>query len=297
MISIKVPLTIIIPAFNEELGIKNTLEKLISYSKKNHRVWNIIVVNDGSTDQTKQICEKNENITLINHPYNKGYGASLKTGIRTAKTKWIAFFDADGQHKPEDLELMHNNIGNYDMFIGRRGKDSHQEWIRKPGKWILSKVANFITGRKIPDLNSGLRIIKREIVINLLHLFPDGFSFSTTSTIAFMNMGFNVGYYPIKVNKRVGKSTVKQLKHGSNTLLLILRLIVLFNPLKVFVPVSLILFILGITYELLFGILLMPQGIKLIPSAFFLLITGILIFFFGLVVDQVSELRKHMYIK
>ena len=288
MISIKVPLTIIIPAFNEELGIKNTLEKLISYSKKNHRVWNIIVVNDGSTDQTKQICEKNENITLINHPYNKGYGASLKTGIRTAKTKWIAFFDADGQHKPEDLELMHNNIGNYDMFIGRRGKDSHQEWIRKPGKWILSKVANFITGRKIPDLNSGLRIIKREIVINLLHLFPDGFSFSTTSTIAFMNMGFNVGYYPIKVNKRVGKSTVKQLKHGSNTLLLILRLIVLFNPLKVFVPVSLILFILGITYELLFGILLMPQGIKLIPSAFFLLITGILIFFFGLVVDQVS---------
>ena len=285
-------LTVIIPAYNEEQGIKSTLQYLILTAKKHN--WRIIVVNDGSNDKTQAQVENTHEITLINHPYNKGYGASLKTGIKTAETDLIAFYDADGQHNPNDIENLLINIGDYDMIIGERGKDSHQDWMRKPGKWMLSKVANFLSGRKIPDLNSGLRIIKRDAVTRLLHLFPDGFSFSTTSTIAFMNMGYNVVYHPIKVNKRVGKSSVKQLKHGSNTLLLILRLIVLFNPLKVFIPISLILFFGGIIYEIIYGWILMPSGtIKLIPTAFFILLTSILIFFFGLVVDQISEMRKH----
>ena len=179
------------------------------------------------------------------------------------------------------------------MIIGKRGKDSHQEWIRKPGKWVLGKVANFLTGRKIPDLNSGLRVIRRGIILRMLHLFPDGFSFSTTSSVAFMNMGYNTDYYPIKVNKRVGKSSVRQLKHGSSTIMLILRLIVLFNPLKVFLPMSFILVTVGLIYEILYGIILIP-GISLIGGALLLILAGILIFFFGLVVDQVSEMRKHL---
>lgn len=292
-------MTIIIGAYNEEEGIKDTLKNLVPIAKK--RNWNILVINDGSIDKTgeilKKITEEESIITVIDHPYNKGYGAALKTGIVNAKSELVSFYDADGQHRPEDLENLYDNLGNLDMIIGKRGKDSHSEWIRKPGKWILGKTANFLTSRKIPDLNSGLRVIKKSIIKNMLHLFPDGFSFSTTSTVAFMNMGYNVDYYPIKVRKRVGKSTVKQLKHGSSTILLILRLIVLFNPLKVFVPASLIAIIIGVIYEIYAGIIFHPNPPKLITGAFFLILTGVLIFFFGLVVDQISEMRKHLNTK
>ncbi len=287
-------LTIIIPVYNEEDAIESTLSELLHLAQ--FEKWEIIVVNDGSLDNTKTVLEKFTTVKVINHPYNKGYGAALKSGIKSSKTDLICFFDADGQHNPADVKNLLDNIGSFDMLVGERGKDSHKEWIRKPGKWILSKVANFLTGKKISDLNSGLRIIKREIIVKLLHLFPDGFSFSTTSTIAFLNLGFNLGYFPITTKKRIGKSTVKQIKHGSNVLLLVLRLIILFNPLKVFIPVSFTIIIIGLIYEVYQGIVLLGiEKARLIPGAFFLIITGILIFFFGLVVDQISEMRKHQF--
>lgn len=288
----KIDLTIIIPAFNEEKGIEETMNNLLPLCLQ--REWKIIVVNDGSTDTTGEMLTRfGDKITVITHPYNKGYGSSLKTGIRNASTPLVAFYDADGQHQPEDLAVLVDNMGINDMIVGQRGKDSHQDWLRKPGKWVLKRVANFLTERKIPDLNSGLRIIKREIILSMIHLFPGGFSFSTTSTIAFMNMGYSVSYYPIKVRQRKGKSSVRQLKHGSSTILLILRLIVLFNPLKVFIPASIILFVSGIIYEAVFGIIAVKR-LTLIPGALLLILSGVLIFFFGLVVDQISELRKHL---
>lgn len=291
-------LTVIIPVFNEEEIIENTIQNLLPVCK--NLGWKILVINDGSSDQTLSILkryEEKKDIKVITHPYNKGYGSSLKTGIILADTGLIAFYDADGQHRPGDLVKMYEAFGNYDMLVGERGKDSHQEWVRKPGKWILSKTANFLTSRKIPDLNSGLRIVRKNIIKNMLCLFPDGFSFSTTSTIAFFSFGYNVGYYPIKINKRTGKSTVKHIKDGSNTLLLILRLIVLFNPLKVFIPISFSFITIGLIYELLAGIILHPNPPKFIAGAFFILISGILIFFFGLMVDQISELRKNLLVK
>jgi glycosyltransferase involved in cell wall biosynthesis len=286
--------TIIIPAFNEEKAIKDTLDKLIPFAKKNN--WEIVVVNDGSSDKTKEIVEKMESITLLNHPHNKGYGAALKTGMKYSNTELVAFYDSDGQHNPEDLERLVENFGNYDMLVGQRGKDSHQDWIRKPGKFVLSKVANYLAERKIPDLNSGLRVIRRDIIIHLLHLLPNKFSLTTTSTIAMINLGYNVGYSPIRVNKRIGKSTVKQFKHGTGVILLILRLIILFNPLKIFIRASVYLFLIGLAYEVAYGIILNPDGVSLIPGALFIMVTSILIFFFGLVVDQISELRKHLYL-
>lgn len=289
-------LTVIIPAFNEESGIEGTLRTLQHAIKGKN--WKILVVNDGSTDNTLNMIKKIQGIEIINHFYNKGYGASLKSGIRSAKTDYVAFYDADGQHQPEDLIMLSEKMSHHDMLVGMRSNKSHQDWLRKPGKWILSKVANYLCGKKIPDLNSGLRIIKKDLIESMLHLFPDGFSFSTTSTVALISMGHNVGYMPITVKKRVGKSTVKQIRHGSAVILLMIRLIVLFNPLKVFLPTSICLFILGILYEIVFGIiLLLHEHVKLIPAAFFMILTSILIFFFGLVVDQISELRKHIEIK
>jgi glycosyltransferase involved in cell wall biosynthesis len=285
-------LTIIIPCYNEEQGIKNTLTELLFF--KTGLNFRILVINDASEDETPSILQKFKNdIDIINHKVNKGYGASLKTGINNCDTKLIAFYDADGQHKPKDLFKMFSAMEDHDMLIGARNKDSHQDLIRKPGKWVLGKVANYLTGRRIPDLNSGLRIIQREKINKLLHLFPDGFSFSTTSTIAFMYLSFKVKYIPIKVEKRIGKSTVRQLKHGSSTLLLILRLIVLFNPLKVFLPVSFWMIFFGVVYELVFGIFLLYPQVKLIAAAFFLILTGILTFFFGLIADQISAMRIH----
>jgi len=292
--SIESTLTIIIPAYNEEKGISDTLKELLPVAVE--RNWHIIVINDGSVDATADIVNGFSSVRLLSHPYNRGYGAALKTGIRSAETEFVALYDADGQHTPVDLVRLFEGKGSYDMVIGKRGKDSHHDWIRKPGKWVLSRVANTLTGIKIPDLNSGLRVIRTSAIINLLHLFPDGFSFSTTSTIAFMNLGLFVGYIPIVVRKRVGTSTVKQFKHGSNTIMLILRLIVLFNPLKIFLPMSIGIFSLGSIYELIYGVILIP-GVKVLPAAILMMLSGILVFFFGLLVDQVSEMRKHLYLK
>lgn len=286
-------LTVIIPVYNEECAIENTINTLKPFAEKNH--WRIIAVNDGSTDKTGEILARLPGIKTVSHLENKGYGAALSTGIINAESRLVAFYDADGQHNPGDLEQLVQNLGGYDMMVGKRGKDSHRDWLRRPGKWILSKIANFLTARKIPDLNSGLRVIRRDIILNLLHLMPPGFSFSTTSTVALINLGFNVGYHPIKVSKRVGKSTVNPLKHGTTTILLIIRLILLFNPLKVFGLTSLFLFTVGTIYEILYGILWRPEHARLIPGALFILLTAVIIFFLGLVVDQISALRKSLH--
>lgn len=289
MISAEVPnkckLTVIIPAFNEEEGINQTLDLLIPVARDNN--FQIIVINDGSDDNTKKLLESKE-VNKIDHPYNKGYGAALKTGVKAANTEYIALYDADGQHNPNDLLRLWSNMRNYDMLVGMRGKDSHQEWIRKPGKWILHKTANFLTGRKIPDLNSGLRIIRRDILIDKLHLFSDSFSFSTTSTVAFMSLGYSVGYIPIKVNKRVGQSKVKQFRHGPSALLIILKMVVLYNPLKVFLPVSLFIFLLGIVW----GVAGYFIASRFPNSAILLTIMGLLFFFMGLISYQISTLNK-----
>ena len=205
-------LTIIIPAFNEESGIKETLIKLKPYANKNS--WKVFVVNDGSTDNTKNVIEKYDFVEITSHKVNRGYGASLKTGINNCKTEYLAFYDADGQHKPEDMERLWTEYEDEDMIVGQRIKGSHISISRTPGKWILSLTANFLTGQKIPDLNSGLRIVKRDIIEKYLHLFPDGFSFSTTSTIALLSNRHVVSYKPIQTNKRIGKSHLSIFKDG-----------------------------------------------------------------------------------
>ena len=177
------------------------------------------------------------------------------------------------------------------MIVGKRGKGSYIDLSRTPGKWILSITANFLAGRKIPDLNSGLRIVKKDIIIKYLHLFPDGFSFSTTSTIAFLSDKRVVEYKSITTNKRMGKSSVRQLKDGFNTVLLILRLITLFNPLKVFIPASISLVLLSAIYEIIWGYIYSPH-LRLLPGALLTFLTGIIIFFFALIMDQISQIRR-----
>jgi glycosyltransferase involved in cell wall biosynthesis len=282
----KLQASIIIPVFNEEEAIENTLNQLMAIPES--RNWEIIAVNDSSTDKTRELLGKFSQIRVIDHSFNKGYGAALKTGIRAADADIIVMFDADGQHNPKDIPQLVGKIVQADMVTGQRTKDSAQDWIRKPGKFVLKKVANLLAETKIPDLNCGLRAIKRDLILGMLDILPDGFSFSTTSIIAFYKLGYNVDYVPITTKSRMGKSTVKQVKHGSQIILLILRLIALFSPLRIFLNVASVLFMVGLIYQIEE---IIRRGWHMVNGALLLIIAALLVFLFGLIADQISGLR------
>jgi glycosyltransferase involved in cell wall biosynthesis len=277
--------TIIIPAHNEEEGISDVITQLEELSGN----YEILVVDDGSTDNTHKLAS-DTGVKVIRHPYNKGYGAALKTGIRNAKADIVLFMDADGQHKPSDIEKLIPYIGEYDMVVGARTKKSKISLLRRPGKKILSLTANFLAGMKIPDLNSGFRALKKSVAQEFMHILPNSFSFSTTITLALVNSGYSVKYVPIEALERVGASKIKPFQDGFNFIMLIIRTVVLFDPLKVFLPISVVLFILGLPYliyELVFHL-------NVPPSSILLIISSILIFFFGLLADQISSLRREI---
>jgi glycosyltransferase involved in cell wall biosynthesis len=278
--------SIIVPIFNEEKAIEATLGRLLAAASG--RDWQIIAVNDGSTDGTREILNKFSQIMIAEHAFNKGYGAALKTGIRLATADIVVLFDADGQHDPAEISLLAAKTAKFDMVAGQRTKESAQDWLRKPGKFVLQRVANLLAETRIPDLNCGLRAMKREIILGMLDILPDGFSFSTTSTIAFFKLGFNVGYVPVTTRQRIGKSSVKQVKHGSQTLLLILRLITLFSPLRIFINVASALFIIGLAYQIEE---IIRRGLHIVNGALLLIIAAVLVFLFGLIADQISGLR------
>jgi glycosyltransferase involved in cell wall biosynthesis len=277
-------ISIVVPAYNEEQSIGKVVVGLKSLGKD----VEVIVVDDGSTDNTyREICR--QAIKVIRHPYNKGYGAALKSGIHKSRGNFICFFDADSQHSIEDLKEMIQQIGDYDAVIGMRTAESHVQSVRRPGKKILGLVANYLSNYKIPDLNCGLRILKRKVLLSIIHLLPDGFSFSTTTTIAMYKMGYTIKWVPVTTSPRIGKSTVKQFKHGSETLMLITRLITLFDPLKVFLPLSIFLIFLGGTYQF---VLIIFKGFHIVGGAILTILAGILIFFFGILADQIAALRR-----
>ena len=284
-------LSIIIPAYNEEKVIEQTIESLQKELNKLDLEYEIIAINDGSADKTKETLEKIRDIKLINHPYNKGYGASLKTGIKNAKFDFMLFFDADGQHPTKEISNLLKDINNFDMITGARIKKGYKgPYLRRPGKKILHMIANYLTGKKIPDLNCGLRIIKKEELLRFLHIMPNGFSFSTTTTLVFIKESLSVKFVPIELNKRTGKSTVHP-KDALRMLLLIIRIIMLFSPLKVFLPVSLVIFV-GALILGLYDIFLRPLNIT--DATILLFISSILIFFFGLLADQLAAIRREI---
>ena len=282
----KLKASIIIPAFNEEQGLDLILPRVKDVALKEG--YEIIVVDDGSTDGTSETAKKH-GVRLIRHPYNKGYGASLKTGTRNVLSDIILIMDADGQHNPEEIKKLVSCIGEYDMAVGARSKQSHFPLLRRPGKFILNITANYLSGHKIEDLNSGFRAIKKECVLEFMHILPNQFSFSTTITLAMFKAAYNVKYLPITVKARAGgRSSVKHAKHGLQTMLLIIRVIMLFNPLKVFIPLSLILGLFGTLFGM-YGVLRFHSFPK---TGVVAIISGVMIFALGVLADQISSLRR-----
>ena len=284
-------LSIIIPVYNEEDAIGLTVAELIPFAQA--RKWQIIIVDDGSTDNTAQKLQSfQDQCRIIHHPYNRGYGAALKTGIRATATAYIAIYDADGQHRPEDLIRLAEAAEEFDMVIGERAAGSRVDIFRIPGKWFLTHAANLIVGQKISDINSGLRVFRRAFIRKVLHLMPEGFSFTSTSTVAALKMGFLVRFIPIQTRRRIGTSTVRQFRHGSMVLMLILRLVILFSPLRIFTAMSILLVVVGVLYA---AYVIATVRLTLANGALLCLLSGLMIFFFGLLVDQISAMRRERH--
>ena len=279
-------ISIIVPAYNEENAIRFGLEKFINLNF--HTKYEIIYIDDGSTDKTAEIIREFP-VQLYQHNINKGYGAALKTGIRKATGDKVIILDSDGQHDPKYIDQLIGMLNDFDMVIGERTSGSLQVKRRQAGKKLIRVIGEYMVEQKLPDYNSGFRGFNREIIKGMLHLMPNGFSFSTTSTLAFLKEGFTIGTFPIKVDERIGrKSNVKFVKDGTKTMLLIFRIIMLFNPLKIFFPASIIFTMAGLGFGT-YGYIIASRFSN---SAILLTTLGMFLFFIGLIADQISLLNR-----
>lgn len=279
-------ISVIIPAYNEEAGIRRVLDRITEAGY--HKDYEIIVVDDGSSDRTSDIARMYP-VRVISHSTNKGYGAALKTGIRKSKGDYIIIMDSDGQHDPVHIPEIAELLDDYEMVIGTRDRESHQVRTRKVGKRVIRWVGEYLVEQKLPDYNSGYRGFDAGLIKRMLHMMPNGFSFSTTSTLAFLKEGYSIGTFPIRVEERVGrKSNVKFFKDGAKTLMLIMRIIMLFNPLKIFLPASVIITLSGVIFGI-YGYIVVERFSN---GAIVLTILGMFLYFIGLVADQISILNR-----
>lgn len=276
-------LSIIIPARNEA----SSLEKLLPVLCEQFEGQQIIVVNDGSTDDTADICTK-FHVKVITHPYSMGNGAAIKSGVRVASGDILVFMDADGQHKVDDIpRLLEKFDHGYEMVVGARQADTHASLGRNIANRFYNRLASLMTGYKIEDLTSGFRAARARHFQKFLYLLPNGFSYPTTSTMAFFRSGLPVAYIPIRAEKREGKSKIRLFKDGIRFFTIIIKIGALFSPMRLFLPVSGLLFILGFGY---YGYTFFTDH-KFTNMSALLLTTSVLVFLIGILSEQVSALH------
>lgn len=275
-------ISIVLPAKNESGAIGQTIQNIHTLQLAHE----IIVVNDGSTDNTKAIAEQ-AGAKVVSHPYSKGNGAAIKTGARTATGDIIVFMDADGQHDPNDISRLIEKIEQgYDLVVGARQKGSQASVGRGIANALYNNLATYMTEQKVEDLTSGFRAVRAEKFREFLYLLPNGFSYPTTSTMAFFRAGYSVTYVPIHAAKRIGKSHIKPIKDGVRFFLIIFKIATLFSPLKMFLPIAIVLFLMATGW---YGYTLYEYHRFTNMSA--LLYTGsVMIFLMGLISEQVTAL-------
>jgi len=283
------PCSLIVPAFNEAQGLPRVLEEL----RRACPDAEIVVVNDGSTDDTERIA-RGFPVVVVSHATNRGYGAALKTGIAHATHELLVFFDADGQHDPAQIRPLLERLETADLAIGERTTYSRKSPLHFVGRRVLSRTVNFLTRIPLRDINCGLRATRRSLIRRYVNLLPDGFSFSTTSTVVFAKFGHRLAFQPVEVRRRIGQSSVRLVRDGYATLLLIIRLIALFDPLRVFLPPAFGLMLLGVAYGI-FKYVTLPVYTGLSGGALSMFLTGVMIFLLGVVCDQIASLRLERY--
>ncbi len=281
--SIKDTFTIVLPAKNEASGLRNLLPILI----RKFPNAEVIVVNDGSTDETESICRQS-GVRLISHPYSMGNGAAIKTGAREANKDKVVFMDADGQHNPEDIpRLLKKMDEGYEMVVGARRSNTHASSLRRIANCSFNRLASIMTGYHIEDLTSGFRVVRARHFRRFLYLMPNGFSYPTTSTMAFFRSGLPVAYVPISAAKRIGTSHINLLRDGLRFLLIIMKIGALFSPMRLFLPIATILFGTGISY---YGYSYITAG-RFTNMSAVLLLSSLSVFLMGIISEQISSLH------
>lgn len=240
--------SIIVPAYNEAAGIGNVIDEILTVCSQAEIEFEVIVVDDGSSDATAGIL-KDKTVHLIRHPENRGYGASIKTGVSASKYPWILITDADGTYPIAQIPRLLENLDQYDMAVGARtGPNVNIPIVRRPAKWILSVLANFMAQREIPDLNSGFRIFRKSVFQRFANLLPNGFSLTTTITLAMLSNGYPVRYVPVDYYRRKGRSKIRPIRDTYNFFLLVVRTIMYFDPLRAFLPLAMVLIAAGVAF-------------------------------------------------
>jgi glycosyltransferase involved in cell wall biosynthesis len=274
--------TVVIPAFDEEAAIGDVVR-----AARQAAPWReVLVVDDGSSDATAARAEE-AGARVVRHPYNKGNGAALKTGIREAAGDVVLFLDADGQHDAADMTRLVAPVGAFDMVIGARSF-ADQGLVRAAGNRAFTALASWLTGRSIPDLTSGFRAARRDRLREILHLLPNGFSAPTTSCLSLLKAGHNVGFEPIRARARIGRSKIRVVRDGVRFVLIILKIVTLYSPLKVFFPIAASSLLLGFAYAAwnVYWFEKIPMGAALLIQL------AVVVFLFGLLAEQIAAAQE-----
>lgn len=283
-------ISVVIPAYNEEKSIAETISSLKKELRKTGYDYQIIIVNDGSTDKTKEIVLPMDDVILINNDKNMGYGASIKSGTKKSIYDTILITDADGTYPFDKIPDMLKHTRQYDMVVGARtGSNVNIPLARRPAKWMIKKLAEYLSEARIQDLNSGLRFIKKKAVEEFYKILPDGFSFTTTITLAMLTNDYQIKYVPIDYHKRVGKSKIRPIRDTLNFIQLIIRTVLYFNPLKIFLPISFLLIFLSI-FILLYSFFMMPEIMDITTIVLF--VSGIHLMAIGMIADLIDKRFK-----
>jgi glycosyltransferase involved in cell wall biosynthesis len=274
--------SVVIPAFNEAPSIAAVVRDLAASAP-----WReILVVDDGSTDGTGDQAAA-AGARVLRHPYNKGNGAAVKTGIREATGACILIADGDGQHRPSDAARLVSHLGAYDLVVGARSGQTQASLSRRAGNALLNAMASFLTEQPIPDLTSGFRAARREHLREFIHLLPNGFSTPTTTTLAFIKAGYSVRFEPVEAAQRTGASKIRLGTDGFHFFLILLKVITIFSPLRLFVPVSAGAFLVGAGY----GVWTVATQSHVTNSSVLLIVLSVVILLVGLVSEQIASLR------
>jgi glycosyltransferase involved in cell wall biosynthesis len=276
-------ISVVIPAYNEELniagvitGIRDALGGAVQ----------VIVVDDASTDKTGDIARANKAEVIV-HPYRKGNGAAIKTGVRQVRGEVVVLIDGDGQHPPEMLPKLLEYMDTYEMVVGARENLFKSSWFRGVGNWMYNKLASYVTNLPIADLTSGFRVVRTGIMKKYLYLLPNGYSYPTTITLAMIKAGYSVKFVPYECRMRKGESKLNPVKDGIRFFVILLKIATLFSPMKVFAPISGVFIALGVALY----IIVFTTASRFPKTSLLLIIVGSMIFLMGLVAEQIAMLR------
>ena len=274
--------SVVVPAYNEGASIATLIANLRAAGS-----WReIIVVDDGSADETGRRAA-DAGARVLRHPYNKGNGASVKTGLRNATGDFVLILDGDGQHRPADAPRLVAKLDQYELVVGARSQSTQATLARRIGNNVLNAIASYLTEQRIPDLTSGFRAARREQLLEFIHLLPNGFSTPTTTTLAFMKAGYSVWFEPIDAAARQGRSNIRFGYDGMQFFVILLKVITIFSPMRVFLPLCLSSFAIGSVYAVW---TIFTQS-HVTNSSVLLILLSVIIFLVGLVSEQISSLR------